>query len=325
MRRERNRARPREPRLAVVWRRVGQIVDKSLYAFFRDGCTQRAASISFYALFSLFPLAIICVAVLGLFANDAEVRHRVVTFILDKLPLKPDQGRAELQDLLLHVTRDVAGFSVLGIITLLFAATGIMAAVRLALNAAFGCRDDRPPAQAKLWDLLMVLIFGVMVTASFALTLADQIRSSLSRGASEVIPGLGGVVTDAFFSLGRVLPLLIAMVVFAGLFYIVPAKRQHPRDTWPGVLVAAFGYELAKTGFAIYLTSFANYGAVYASLGSIIAFLVFVYIAANIALLGAEVAAEWPAVRSGAYDGDDMGPLHTKLWNVLKSLFVRTD
>src|SRR3954464_2730475 len=166
-------------RRAPIIRRVGQLAEHGVTEFFRDGCPQRAAAISFYALFSVFPLAILCVAVLGLVANDADVRKQVVSFLLDNLPLSADQGRRELEKLLLQVTRDVAGFSALGVLTLLFAASGVMGAIRQALNAAFDTPEDRPPAQAKLWDLLMVLAFGVLVTLSFALTLVDEIREKI--------------------------------------------------------------------------------------------------------------------------------------------------
>src|SRR5919112_2585293 len=105
-------------------RRVGQLIEHGVGGFFRHGCTQRAAAISFYALFSVFPLAILSVAVLGIVANDSDVRRQVVDFLLDNLPLTADQGRRQLEKLLLQVTNDVAGFSVLGVITLLFAASG---------------------------------------------------------------------------------------------------------------------------------------------------------------------------------------------------------
>jgi membrane protein len=247
----------------------------------------------------------------------------VIGFLLDNLPLTEDGGRRQLQRLLTQVTRDVAGFSALGIATLLFAASGIMAAIRHALNAAFDTEDDRPPVQAKLWDFLMVAVFGVLVTASLALTLADQILARIQESADDLIPGAGGVVADVLISAGRIVPLLLALIVFGGLFRLVPSTRPRLRDIWPGVLVAAIGYELAKTGFAVYLTEFADYGAVYASLGSIIAFLVFVFIAANVALLGAEFAAHWARVRDGFYDGPPGDPFPRQVLNLIRSLFVR--
>lgn len=313
-----------EGRLSRAWRRIGQLIEHGVTGFFQDGMPQRAAAISFYSLFSVFPLAILCVAVLGLVANDADVRRQVVTFLLDNLPLSEDQGRAELQRLLLQVTRDVAGFSALGVITLLFAASGVMGAIRHALNAAFNAQEDRPPAQAKAWDLLMVLAFGVLVTLSIALTLVDELRETLSEKADDVIRGSGGVITRVLIDAGRIVPLIIALMIFAGLFRLIPAQRQKLRDTWPGVLVAAVGYELAKYGFTIYLTDFANYGAVYASLGSVVAFLVFVFVASNVALLGAEIASVWRHVKAGEYDGGPSVPFHRRVWNLIRSLFVRT-
>jgi membrane protein len=281
--------------------------------FFAHGCTQRAAAISFYALFSIFPLAILCVAVLGLVWNDDTARRQVVDFFLDRLPLTEDQGRRQLERAMLRVTSDAAGFSALGIFTLIFAASNVMGSIRQALNAAFRVEETRPPAQAKLWDLFMVLVFGVLITISFALTLIDN-----------VVEDSDNAFLGAVQSIGRVGPLLVAVTVFAGVFRFVPADRPRFRDIWPGVLVAAIGYELAKIGFTVFLQNFANYGAVYASLGAVVAFLVFTYITAFIALLGAEFAAEWPHVRAGEHDGEPGEPFGRQVLGFVKGLFVRT-
>ena len=168
----------------------------------------------------------------------------------------------------------------------------------------------------------MVLGFGVLVTLSFALTITDEIRTSISEHADDVIRGSGGVITRVLIDAGRIVPLALALVIFGGLFRVVPAQRQRLRDTWPGVLLAACGYELAKYGFTIYLTHFANYGAVYASLGSVIALLVFIFVAANVALLGAEMASEWRCVRAGQYDQPGP-PFLTQVGGFVRGLFLR--
>jgi membrane protein len=313
-----------EPRLRRAGRRISQLADRSVTDFFRDGCSQRAAAISFYALFSLFPLAMLAATVMGLIVSDAEARARVVNFVLDNLPLNESRARHDLEVLLLNVTRNVAGFGLLGIATLLFAASGVMGSIRHALNAAFEVDDPRPPAQAKAIDLLLVLGFGLMLILSLALTVAERVTESLSQAVNDAIPGAGGALAEVIVKLGQLVPLGMAFVVFAVLFRLVPSACPRLRDTWPGVLVAAVGYEIAKTGFAIYLSKFANYSAIYASLATVIAFLVFVWVAANIALLGAEVAANWPAVRSGAYDADEGDPIATRVKGLVKGLFVRT-
>lgn len=280
---------------------------------------------SFYALFAIFPLAILCVTVLGLVANDDSVRNQVVNFLIERLPISEDKGRRQLENALQKVTSQATGLGVLGVLTLLFAASNVMGSIRQALNLAFGVRDDRPPFQAKLWDVFGVFCFGVIVTLSFSLTLADELLDRAQETADDVIPGFGGVLTDAIVGLGHVVPLLLAIGLFAAMFRFVPVERPNFRDIWPGVAVAAVGYEVAKTGFALYLGNFANYGAVYASLGSVVAFLVFAYITAFVALLGAEFAAEWPRVRAGEYDGGPAGPpFLQQVGGFIKGLFVRT-
>jgi membrane protein len=304
-------------------RHLAQLFEHGTREFFRDGCTQRAAAIAFYALFSVFPLAILSVAVLGLVVNDQHARNQVVDFLLRNLPLTESQGRAEIEKVLRQATRDVTGLGLLGILTLLFAASGVMGSIRMALNAAFDIREDRPPLQAKARDLVMVLGFGVLVTLSFSLTLADQLRRQASHEANKLISGAGGVVQHVLVDAGRLVPLLLAVVIFALLFKFVPARRVRLRDSWPGVLVAAVGYELAKLGFALYLAHFANYGAVYASLGSVIALLVFVFLAANVALLGAEIASEWPCVRAGDYDNPPDQSFGRRVLGFLRGLALR--
>jgi membrane protein len=313
-----------EPRLRRAGRRISQLADRSVTDYFRDGCSQRAAAISFYALFSLFPLAMLAATVMGMIVSDAEARNRVVQFVLDNLPLSESRARHDLEVLLLNVTRNVAGFGLLGIVTLLFAASGVMGSIRHALNAAFEVEDPRPPAQAKAIDLLLVLAFGAMLTLSLALTVAERVTESLSDAVDDAVPGAGGALAEIIVKLGHLVPFAMAFAVFAILFRLVPSACPRLRDTWPGVLLAAVGYELAKTGFAIYLSKFANYSAIYASLATVIAFLVFVWVAANIALLGAEVAANWPQVRAGAYDGDEGDPLGTRVKGLVRGLFVRT-
>jgi membrane protein len=313
-----------EPRLRRASRRIQQLADRSVTDFFRDGCTQRAAAISFYALFSLFPLAMLAATVLGLIVTDAEARTRVVDFVLDNLPLSEARARNDLEVLLLNVTRNVAGFGLLGLATLVFAASGVMGAIRHALNAAFDVEDPRPPAQAKAVDLLLVLAFGLVMILSLALTIAERVTSSLADAVDDTLPGVGGAIAGVVVELGQLVPLAMAFVVFAVLFRLVPSACPRLRDTWPGVLLAAIGYEVAKYGFALYLSKFANYSAIYASLATVIAFLIFVWVAANIALLGAEVAAHWPRVRAGEYDGDEGDPLGVRVKGLLRGLFVRT-
>jgi membrane protein len=309
-------------RLVLALKRLQRLLARAASEFLADRCPTFAAGISYYALFSLFPLAILLVAGFGLVVDDAEARARVISFVLDNVPLQGGAGEEELRDLLRGVTRSASAFGVVGVAGLLFAASGVMAALRNGLNAAWDTTDQRPLVQGKIVDVLLILGFGLLVALSFAGTLAAQLARSV---VGEVRGGLGATLLDLLSGVGALIPAVVALVVFLALYVVLPSRRQRVRDVWPGAVVAALGWELLKRAFAIYLESYSRYDVVYGTLGTIVAFLVFVYLAANIFLFGGELASEWPAVRDAPPESfDEPGqPLGERLRGALFSLFVR--
>jgi len=70
--------------------------------------------------------------------------------------------------------------------------------------------------------------------------------------------------------------------------------RVRLRDALAGALVACAGFNLAAIGLSIYLSRFADFDEVFGSLSAVFVFLVVVYVAVEILLLGAGVTAAWP-------------------------------
>jgi membrane protein len=286
---------------------AGALFERGISEFFADGCGQRAAAISYYALLSLFPLAILAVAVFGVVANDEQARARVIDFVLAHVPLQKQSGSEQLHSLLVRVTGQAGGFGGVGIVGLLLAASGVMGSIRHALNAAWDVPEHRPPAQGKLVDIALVLGFALVIAASIGLTVLGRVVDS---------------TLQALVSHG--VSVLMLFVMVSVMFLFLPSRDTRLRDIWPGALFAAVGFEVAKTLFDLYLQTVANYGVVYGSLGTVIALLAFLYIAACVFLLGAEMASEWPAVRARPTGGPSTTPFGTKVWRLVRGLFVRT-
>ena len=97
-------------------------------------------------------------------------------------------------------------------------------------------------------------------------------------------------------------PAMFSFGAFVVLYRFVPNAPIKIGDVWPGALVAAIFFEVIKNGFSFYLANFGRYDVIYGSLGAVVAFLFWMYLAAVVLLLGAEVASEYPRVRSGKYD-----------------------
>lgn len=272
-------SRWRRGRAEIAARDLWRWASQPFFEFFDDGCLQRSAAISFYAFLSLFPLAILTVAVFGVVVSDADARSRVVDAILSVVPLRPDRGRHELRQVLQQVTSGAAGFGVLGVGGLVVSASGAMGSVRLGLNAVWDVEESRPLVLAKIMDLTLVVVTGLTILASVGVTVLLQ----LSAPVLERLP-LSGVLPPAA-------ALALGFVVVAGLYRAVPDQRVTWGDVWPGALIATLAFEGLKWGFSLYLQDFARYSAVYDSLAAVTAFLIFLYLCAVLLLFGGEVAA----------------------------------
>jgi membrane protein len=297
--------------------RAAKLTERSVDAFFNHRCSQLAASISYYALLSIFPAAILMAAIFGAVIGDDEARSDVINFLFDNLPLSEGQGRGDLEKVVDGVTRNTGALGVVGLLGLLYSASALMGAVRNSLAIVWDAERQRPPLRAKALDLLLVLGLGLLIGLSFAATVVRGFAVDLGQDL-----GVAGRVMDAALgAFGFLIPFLLSLIAFAVVLLVVPFPRPRLRDVWPGVLLAAVGFELAQRGFTLYLEHFGDYSAVYGSLGAVIIFLVFIYIAAIVFLLGAEYAVLWPRVRRGEFDGTGEGrPLGEEIRRFLRGL-----
>ena len=299
--------------------RVAKLTERAIDAFFKNRCSQLAASISYYALLSLFPAAIVTAAIFGIVIGDDEARAEVVDFLFDTLPLSEDEGRRDLEEAVDGVTRNTETLGVVGLVGLLYSASALMGAIRNSLAIVWGGERQRPPLRAKALDILLVMGLGLLIGLSLAVTLLRSLAVDLGQDL-----GIPGRVLDAVLDAsGFLIPLALSVIVFAVLFRVVPHPRPRLRDVWPGIGFATIGYELAKRGFALYIDNFGDYSAVYGSLGAVIVFLVFIYVASIVFLLGAEYATLWPRVRAGEFDSTGPGkPLREEIRDFLRGLVV---
>ena len=281
---------------------VKVLARRSVQEFADDRCTQIAASISYYVFFSVFPLTIFLVTVFGQVLRNDSVRERVIDGIMEIFPLTPVEGRQQLEEILTGVATDLSLLGLFSIVGLMWSASAMMAALRGALNVAWDTPHRRTAIRGKVLDFLMVLIVGMLVALSVAATAIRPTVQNEISAAADSLSFFGSVIRFGMWSLTFVIPVIVSFFVFASLYRFVPAVKTSFDEIWPGALFAALAFELAKVGFSFYLRNFADYNAVYGSLGAVIVFMLFIFIAANVLLMGAEVASEWPRVRAGHYD-----------------------
>lgn len=307
------------------------LLQRAVHEFFADNCTQMAAAISYYVLFSVFPLVIFIVGILGLLLQDSALQDDVIEAILELIPLSEGEG----EDNVSVAVRDVAGvgsgaLGALGLIGMAWSGSNMMGVIRRSINTAYDLERHRPLLRQKLLDLALVLGLGLFFLTSVATT--AFLRTA--REFSDDLDVVGNASQQAgllWDGASYAIPLLFSIIAFTVLYWIVPATKVKIHEVWPGALLAAIFFELGKIGFTFYLTNFSNYGLVYGSLGAVVAFLFWVYLGSQILLFGAEVASEYPRVLRGDYDTVEQAqskprlPPRERVKRLLRSLLHHDD
>ncbi|HKI92969.1 MAG TPA: YhjD/YihY/BrkB family envelope integrity protein [Gaiellaceae bacterium] len=280
---------------------ASRLAARSLAEFSADRCSQFAASISYHVLFSIFPLAIVLAGASAIVLHATGLRTEAVDTLVRNVPLSPD-GADQLRRLLLGATSKSSALGLVGVVGLVYSASGMMSAIRAGLNEAWDVDERRPFLRGKLVDVGLVFVVATLGLASLGVTIAARFADRIASATG--VPGVGWIA----WGVGLGAPLLTAFGVLLFVYYVVPAAKVRVRETWPAALLTAVLLVAAENLFALYVGNFANYNAVYGSLGAVIAFMFFVYLAASIFLLGAEVASEWPRVRDALERGEEAPP-----------------
>ena len=268
-----------------TWRELGD-----------DHSIDLAASIAYYSILSLFPLAISLVTLFSFVMEADMVEAEVHRFFHSYLP--GSEGILEANVEAVQNIRGVLGIaSVLGLV---WSASLLFGAVTRTVNRAWDIEQDRPFYIDKPRQIFMALCVAPFFLASVVLT------SGLQFIAGEEIPVLGKLAFlehNGINALARPIPFFFTFLIFLFIYKFVPMTRTYWRYIWSGALVAALLFEAAKSIFIFYLDQYAAYERIYGTLASVIALLAWAYVSGFIVVIGAEISSEYYRLRIGAPRG----------------------
>ena len=278
-------------------RRVLEVAIRAVQGFLADRCGIYAAGITYFALLSIFPLALLAMGVTGYIVSSDEEQQDLIDRILEEVPLDSQSGRDDLEKTITSIADARGALGAVGIVGLLYSGSALFTAVRTALNGVFKAEKSRQFFIGKAIDIGLVFFFGVLLLVSIGVSVGITIAGRLAEDiAGEDAAGMfRTLMTLAYF----LVPPLLSLVTFWLLYAIVPARNVSWREGLAGAAVAAAAFEVLKGGFTQYVAYFGNYDATYGALGFVIIMLFFIYLAAQVTLFGAEVARATEEVRFG--------------------------
>jgi membrane protein len=271
--------------------------------FTRDACTQQAAAMAYYVLFSIVPLAIFLVSIAGLFLGSEENVEKIVDAIVDLIPGADPQltgeGRESIENAIRSFQTASGPAAVISFVAAGWGATAMFSSVRRSLNMIWHTYEQRPYVIAKLIDIAQIGMIGVALLGSVLLT--GLIRVARDLGVKYI-----GFLSDSWLweIPGFLIPGVLATVTFAVLYRIVPTHRPPWRAVFWGAGAAAIMFQVLITGFSFYITNFNNFSVVYGSLAGVMIFLLFVYMCSLTLLIGGEIVRTFELYQKGALDAE---------------------
>lgn len=259
--------------------------------FLADNCLRSAAGLSYATLLALVPLLAIGLAILSGFPVFEEVKGQLQDLILRSfLPEASAAVSGQLTEFVEN-TRQMTGP---GVLALAVTALLLLANINAALSAIWRVTEPRSLG-------LQLLVYWAMLTLGPLLLGASL---SLSGYAFAMVEWAGmGAYPSVIVAFSGLISVALAAAGFSALYLVVPTRSVRLHHALAGGVLAAVVLEALKYGFGVYLRLFPTYEAIYGALSAIPIFLVWMYLAWAVVLLGAEVTAALPEWRAALTRG----------------------
>ncbi len=275
------------------------LLKQTAQEWLQDKAPQLGAALAYYTVFSLAPLILVLLAIVGvLFRDDpAGARDKItqqMSYFLDPSAVQVVQSIAQKAS---QPGKSTIA-TIIGVALALFGASGVFGQLQEALNTIWGVRAK--PGLG-IWGFLRArfLSFAMVAGICFLLLVSLAIEALLkgfSHYLQSVLPG--GIVIAVTVYL--VFDFAVVVLLFAMIFKFLPDVRIRWRDVWIGAVMTAILFGIGKWLLGFYLGSGAA-GSAYGAASSLITLLLWVYYSSQILLFGAEFTQVYAAQAGRAF------------------------
>ncbi len=285
----------RSPALSVPEKpsfgRIAMAVARAVQKFWEHGDLFSGAAISYYALFSLLPLALLLLLALqALYSSEIVMRNLGRLFGLTRADIVFETVRGAYAE---HQSLGWVGF-----VTLVLAAAGVFSAVQAALDRVWEVRGRTVQHRFLIGILIMAASLLIFLGMLLGTVLTFRLIRTTLIGEWLGWPRIPPRGTRNALGIASALS---QFTIFWTGYRFLPNVPVRWRDALPGALIAAGIWHGIAYLLGWYLGWVVDYTTLYHSLGAILALLVWVYGLSCTFLFGAEIVAQrtpWPGGRS---------------------------
>lgn len=265
-----------------------------------------AAALAYYTIFSLAPLLLIAIAIAGVVFGEDAARGEIVGQIQN---LVGKQGAEAIQSMIQNAHRPGSGgtiATIVGVVTLLFGASGVFGQLQDALNSIWGVKPKPGRGiasflQTRFLSFAMVLVIGFLLLVSLVLSAAlAAIAAFFSHFLPELV--IFGQLLNFVVSFGFI------TLLFAAIYKFLPDVNVAWKDLWVGAATTSLLFNIGKFLIGLYLGS-SGASSTYGAAGSLVVLLLWVFYSAQIILFGAEFTQVF-----AKYRGSEITPSDHAMW-----------
>ncbi|HLH31464.1 MAG TPA: YihY/virulence factor BrkB family protein [Terriglobia bacterium] len=265
---------------------TSELLKQTYNEWSEDKGPRLGAALAYYAIFSIPPLMMITLAVIGYFYSGNigdRVQAELGTLVGE------DTAKTLMLGVQMHGQKGGIIAGLVGVAILLFGASGVFTELQEALNAIWEVK----PKEDGLKGLLKgrFTAFTMVLGTCFLLLVSliiSSIVSAMSATFSAWLPG-GAAVGHL---LENVAAFIVITVLFAMIFKVLPDVKIGWRHVWVGAAVTALAFTIGKFAIGMYIGK-TSVGSGYGAAGSIIVLITWVYYSAQILYFGAEFTQVW--------------------------------
>jgi membrane protein len=260
------------------------ILRQACSAWLMDNGTSMGAALAFYTIFSLVPVLIIATTVAGLAFGESAAQREILLQLQSVFGAK---GAGAVQSLIQSKTGLSLGWaaSTIGVLTLMVGASGAFVELQDGLNKIWKVTPKENLLLAvirqRFFSIGLVLGMGFLLMVSLVLSAAlhavGNLLGQVLTGPPIVVHSIQGLISCT------VIALLLMMI-----YKFLPDTAVEWVDVWFGAAVASLLFTGGKALIGLYLGQ-STVASAYGAAGSLVILLIWIYYAAQILLLGAEV------------------------------------
>lgn len=264
---------------------IAAVLKSAFAGWQKDNVSRLSAALAYYTIFSIVPLLVITIAVVGLVFGRQAAEGQIVAQIQSVV----GRESAEFIQTTIQVAdqKDAGLFATLiGPVTLALGALGLFGHLKDSLNAIWGVEPPKGRGilrmvKDRFLSFAMVLGTGFLLLTSLVLSAGLQALGVFLQSAA---PGVPLLIQTANFALS----FLLTTVLFAAIFQILPDRRVRWDDVWFGAALTSLLFTIGKFVIGFYIGT-AGTASAYGAAGSLVVLLLWIYYSCLILFTGAEI------------------------------------